>query len=225
MTGYDDSDGGEGQEMTMTAELYIERVLDTLPRAPWREQIARELRGHIAERRAAGLPEDEVLRQLGDPIALAESYLAAVPLVSGSFGARTVAEMIDALAVLVVTVPGPLILWQALPPELGPLAVLAGVVLASWVFALCVVVAEAKLGQTLGKYLLGLRVVRESGARISIGQAVVRQLPLFFEIFWIDALFALFTDKSQRAFELLSKTRVVRVEETEAQRLQASVPS
>ena len=83
----------------------------------------------------------------------------------------------------------------------------------------------AKLGQTLGKYLLGLRVVRESGARISIGQAVVRQLPLFFEIFWVDALFALFTDKSQRAFELLSKTRVVRVEETDAQRIQASVAS
>jgi uncharacterized RDD family membrane protein YckC len=200
----------------MTADLYIERVLDTLPRAAWREQIVRELRGHFAERQAAGLPENEVLRQLGDPVTLAESYLAAIPLVSGSFGARAAAKVIDALAVVVVTVPGPLLLWQALPPELGPIAMLAGVILASWVFALSIVVAEAKLGQTLGKYLLGLRVVRESGARISVGQAVVRQLPLFLEVFAIDVLFALFTDKSQRAFELLSKTRVVRVEETEA---------
>jgi uncharacterized RDD family membrane protein YckC len=39
----------------------------------------------------------------------------------------------------------------------------------------------------------------------------VRNLPIFMQIFWIDALFALFTDRSQRAFELLSKTRVVRV--------------
>jgi uncharacterized RDD family membrane protein YckC len=49
-----------------------------------------------------------------------------------------------------------------------------------------------------------------SGARISVGQAIVRQLPMFLQVYWIDVLFALFTDKSQRAFEMLSKTRVVR---------------
>jgi uncharacterized RDD family membrane protein YckC len=59
---------------------------------------------------------------------------------------------------------------------------------------------------------MGLRVVRESGARISFGQSVVRQLPVFLEIFWIDVLFALFTEKHQRAFEILSKTRVVALE-------------
>ena len=53
-------------------------------------------------------------------------------------------------------------------------------------------------------------MVRETGARISLAQAIVRQLPMFLQVLWIDALFALFTDKSQRAFELLSKTRVVR---------------
>ena len=54
-----------------------------------------------------------------------------------------------------------------------------------------------------------VRVVRESGARISVGQGIVRQLPMFLEIFMIDVLFALFTEKSQRAFEVLSRTRVV----------------
>ena len=44
--------------MTMTADNYVNRVLDALPRAtPRREQIVMELRGHIAERRAAGQPE------------------------------------------------------------------------------------------------------------------------------------------------------------------------
>ena len=38
----------------------------------------------------------------------------------------------------------------------------------------------------------------------------MRSLPLIFQVFWIDVLFALFTEKHQRAFELLSKTRVVR---------------
>jgi hypothetical protein len=38
----------------------------------------------------------------------------------------------------------------------------------------------------------------------------VRQLPMFFQFYWVDVMFALFTDRKQRAFELLSKTRVVR---------------
>ena len=70
-------------------------------------------------------------------------------------------------------------------------------------------VAEATYGKTVGKHLRGLRVVTESGTRISTGQAIVRNLPWLLEVWWIDALFALFTDKRQRAFELLSKTRVV----------------
>jgi uncharacterized RDD family membrane protein YckC len=53
-------------------------------------------------------------------------------------------------------------------------------------------------------------VVQESGAQITFGQSLVRQLGAFLQVFWIDALFALFTDKRQRAFEMLSKTRVVR---------------
>jgi uncharacterized RDD family membrane protein YckC len=71
------------------------------------------------------------------------------------------------------------------------------------------VVAEYASSQTLGKRIFNLSVVRESGRRIGFGQAVVRQLPLFLSVIWIDALFALFTDKRQRAFELLSKTRTV----------------
>jgi uncharacterized RDD family membrane protein YckC len=70
-------------------------------------------------------------------------------------------------------------------------------------------VAEYALGETLGKHLLGLRVVRESGGRISFGQSMVGQLPMVLQVFWIDVLFALFTEKHQRAFEVLSKTRVV----------------
>jgi uncharacterized RDD family membrane protein YckC len=70
-------------------------------------------------------------------------------------------------------------------------------------------VAEWRSGQTLGKRRYGLQVVQESGAPITLGQSVIRQLPLLLQMFWIDALFALFTERRQRAFELLSKTRVV----------------
>jgi uncharacterized RDD family membrane protein YckC len=67
------------------------------------------------------------------------------------------------------------------------------------------------MGHTLGKRIAGLQVVRESGAPISFGQAIVRLLPVMFQFYWIDVLFALFTERHQRAFELLSKTRVVKV--------------
>ena len=71
------------------------------------------------------------------------------------------------------------------------------------------IVAEYRRGRTLGKRLMGIQVVRESGARISLGQSFLRQLPFFGQFFFFDALFVLFTERRQRAFELLTKTRAV----------------
>ena len=84
---------------------------------------------------------------------------------------------------------------------------------AAFGFLIYTIVAEWKSGQTFGKRRYGLFVVQESGAPITLGQSVVRQLSLVFQIFWIDALFTLFTERRQRAFELLSKTRVVRADD------------
>jgi hypothetical protein len=49
--------------------------------------------------------------------------------------------------------------------------------------------------------------------RISLGQAVLRQLPVVLQIAMVDALFALFTKHRQRAFELVTRTRTVVAEE------------
>jgi len=194
----------------MTAQQYVNQVLDRMPRAtPQREQIARELHSTIDERLERGEPLEHILRQLGDPAALADSYLAAVPLVSASFMRRVAAKLIDFVSLLVLIVPL-VLLVRAMPEGLAPFVILFCILAASLTFGIYTVVAESWYGKTLGKYLMGIRAVRESGARISVGQSIVRQLPVFFEVFAIDALFALFTEKSQRAFELLSKTRVVR---------------
>jgi uncharacterized RDD family membrane protein YckC len=197
------------------ADDYINRVLDHLPRGtPMREQIAMELRGNIAERLESGQPVADVLRQLGDPTTLAESYLSALPLVSGSFLRRGVAKLIDVIVVVltILVLVGLPTYWvanrQQWPFLLG-FGMLLIILAASFGFGLYTIVAEHWLGLTLGKRALGLRVVRESGAPIGLGQSIVRQLPMFLQVYWIDVLFALFTDKSQRAFELLSKTRVV----------------
>ena len=82
-------------------------------------------------------------------------------------------------------------------------------ILAPIAFSVYTATTEYRAEGTLGKQLMGIRVVRESGARIGLGQAWLRQLPFFFQFFLIDALFALFTERRQRAFELLTKTRAV----------------
>jgi uncharacterized RDD family membrane protein YckC len=200
---------------TTTADAYIDRVLDFLPGGtPERDQIATELRGHIAERLGSGLPLAEVLRQLGDPLALAESYLAAVPMRSASFGRRAVAKLVDIGLILAFIVPITCLSFFISPDHVRPLVLLAGIFCCSFLSTAYLVVAEWRHGQTFGKKLMSLRVVRESGARIGLGQACVRQLPMFLQMYWIDVLFALFTDKHQRAFELLSKTRVIDVDPT-----------
>lgn len=196
-----------------TAQDYINQVIDCMPRAtPSRAQIAAELGGNIAERVGHGQTLDEVLRNLGDPAKLAESYLAAVPLVPASFLRRAAAKLVDVLSAVCVIVPLTILTGSlAFAGGFGFLAMFAIVILilGEFCFAVYVIVAESKLGKTLGKHLLGLRVVQESGTRITIGQSIVRQLPLFLQVFWIDVFFALFTERKQRAFELLSKTRVV----------------
>jgi uncharacterized RDD family membrane protein YckC len=198
-----------------TPDDYIRRVIDQMPRpTPLRSQIAIELRGDISERLARGQSMDDVLQQLGDPVALAESYLAEVPLVRVSFWRRVAAKLIDVAGVIVAVTPFAWLVWiGGFSSHEG---MLVSAVTAVLLLPVYTVVAEYSAGCTLGKWVLGLRVVRESGARISKGQSIVRQLPFVGQIFFIDVLFALFTDKNQRAFELASKTRVVRVEEQEA---------
>ena len=69
---------------------------------------------------------------------------------------------------------------------------------------------EWRFGKTLGKHLLRIRVVRETGSPISLGQAFVRRLSYYFEMLVIDALFIPFTDKKQRALDIIAKTVVAK---------------
>ena len=74
-------------------QIYIDRVIAQLPLEPTlRTQVEMELRSHIAERVEHGQTVDDALRQLGDPVVLAESYLAAIPLIAASFWSRAAAK-------------------------------------------------------------------------------------------------------------------------------------
>jgi uncharacterized RDD family membrane protein YckC len=205
----------------MTAqERYVQEVISALPRDErLRRQIEMEVRSHIAERMEHGETAEAAMSQLGDPVQLAESYLSAVPLVSASFLSRAGAKILDLVIYLLAVAPVALMAWFAfevggdvLVPLLPRILLVICLILIVPGFCLYTAIAEHRFSTTVGKSLVGLRVVRESGGRIGFGQALVRQLPLFLEVFWIDVLFALFTDKSQRAFEMVSKTRVVRAD-------------
>jgi uncharacterized RDD family membrane protein YckC len=194
----------------MTGDLYVQSVVDHVPEGlPLREQIAMELGSHIAERVGQGQPLDEVLRQLGEPLTLAESYLASVPLQSASHLSRLAAKILDAVLVMAVALAITAALWVVVPPEVArflPIVCILGCVMG---FVAYTATAEYRHGRTLGKRLMGIQVVRESGARIGLGQALLRQLPFVGQFFFLDALFALFTERRQRAFELITKTRAV----------------
>lgn len=190
---------------------YVAQVLGRLPPdSEIRSQVEMEVRSHAAERLEHGESIDAALKQLGDPVTLAESYLAAVPLVPVPFWTRVWAKLIDFALVGAILAP---FVWLAATAHLSGFMAVVPFAICGFGLAVALpgypIVAEYRFGQTVGKHLFGLRVVRESGARISLGQSFVRQLPAFLQVFWIDALFALFTDRHQRAFELLSKTRVV----------------
>jgi uncharacterized RDD family membrane protein YckC len=196
------------------AESYIHRVISQLPPAgALREQVAMELRSHIAERVEHGQSVEEAIRQFGDPVKLAESYLAAVPLVPASFWRRAAAKLIDFLMFVAIYAPIAWLLFLTFRGHVFGFLVPELIILFVLTCALYPLLAEYLFGRTVGKRLLGLRVVRESGGRITLGQSAVRQLPVFLQVGWVDILFALFTEHHQRAFELLSKTRVVLAEE------------
>jgi len=203
----------------MTIESYLAQLADAMPRMmPEREQIVADVRAHIAEEMQRGEALDAVLARLGDPANLAASYLSEVPLVSASSWRRAVAMAID------IAIPGiiavPLAVLSRVSPVTLPLVPVAiGLIALTLGFVVYIVVGDSRFGQTLGKHWLNLLVVRESAARISVGQAVVRLLPCVLHIWWIDVIFALFTEKRQRAFELLSKTRVVTIDRAHRWRL------
>jgi uncharacterized RDD family membrane protein YckC len=204
-------------------EAYVAEVLRRVPPPlPQRDRIAEELRSHLEEQVEAGRTPDEAIRRMGAAEEVARQYLAEVDFVEASIARRTGAFLLDLALGLVVLAP----VWGALaywimgwatadtqpPPFFGPFMIVAmAALVAIPVLALVYFpVFEALRGQTLGKRWLGIYVVRETGEAVGWGPAILRRLPFVLEIFWIDALFALFTERRQRAFDLVARTVVVR---------------
>ncbi|OPY27763.1 MAG: RDD family protein [Methanocella sp. PtaU1.Bin125] len=101
-------------------------------------------------------------------------------------------------------------------PE-GPIAVLVSFLLGTTVLIgmlVYFIVIEGRFGFTPGKWLLGLRVLREDGTRIGYVEAIIRNIPKVVgnSVFIvIDALLMLllFNKEKQRGFDKIARTIVV----------------
>ncbi|MCY0904946.1 RDD family protein [Arthrobacter sp. H14-L1] len=132
-----------------------------------------------------------------------------------SFAARSLGAMIDAVA-LVVLLIGFALLLSAGFADLDSAAASA-LLLALVVFVLVILpigVETLTRGKSLGKLIMGLRIVRDDGGSIRFRQALIRGLLGVFELYMMLGsaafLMSLFNERSKRLGDMLAGTYAIR---------------
>lgn len=206
-----------------SVDKYIQEVLNHIHASPAeRERFEADLRAHFQEAMEAGESFEQVAARLGPPLEVAEGFMAEVSLVYAGFWRRLAAFAIDMLLIFLVlgtVLSISAILANLVPREPRGFEILVGAVLIALIIGFVLVgfgtvflyfpILEGRFGQTLGKRLLGLRVLKESGMKIGYREAFLRRISYYFEVIVVDALFIPFTEKRQRAFDIVARTVVV----------------
>lgn len=198
-------------------ERYVGEVLSYI-HAPTtqKKRLEEDLRNHFEEALKGNESPQEIVRKLGKPEDVAHSFMGEIPLHYAGFWSRTGAFLLDILFCLNLTVPFLLLLFAVFGFDGGEMKPFVFVLLllfglgAAGVFLLYFPLLETRFGQTLGKRLFHLWVIAESGQPIGMGQAILRRLSTFFDFLWLDALFIPFTEKKQRALDIVARTVVTR---------------
>ncbi|WP_427016699.1 RDD family protein [Pseudarthrobacter sp. P1] len=132
-----------------------------------------------------------------------------------SFAARAVGALIDMVATLLVGLL--LVLGLGAVPDLFDAAagqVLVLVVLVLLFVGVPVAVETVSRGKSLGKFAMGLRIVRDDGGAIRFRHALIRGLLGVFEIYMmlgsVAFLASIFNDRSKRLGDMLAGTYAVR---------------
>lgn len=205
--------------MTNPVDRYIDDVLRHVFATPEdRERLEADLRSHFAEAEADGRTPRDTIAGLGAPDEVAAAFNAEREIQFATFWQRLVAFFGDLgiLVTLCLPVAGLALLMGIATGDPGEPSVL-------WIVIFCLLflafaglfifyfpLLEERFGRTFGKHLMRIRVLRENGGPISMGQAFVRRLSLYFDLVPLDSLFVLFTDKRQRALDIVAKTIVAR---------------
>lgn len=200
-------------------DRYIDDVLRHVFATPEdRERLKADLRSHFVEGEAAGREPRDIITGLGTPVEVATAFNAEREFHYASFWERLFAFFGDMGVIICFALPFVVLIMLsgALSEDPGKASILWFVVLglvAMTLAGICIFyfpLLESHYGKTLGKHVMKIRVLRETGAPIGLGQAFVRRLSMYFDMLWIDALFIPFTDKRQRALDIVAKTVVAR---------------
>jgi uncharacterized RDD family membrane protein YckC len=208
-----------------TQDQYIKQVLQNIHATPAdKARIEAELRDHFQAAQEAGEISDQAIGHLGKPAEVAEGYMAQIELDQVGFWPRLAAFAIDMLLILLTAailavisvalsslVPAhPMSILDTLGGAFLILLIISCGIAALGLILLYFPILEGRFGVTLGKKLLGLRVLKENGLPIGYKGAFIRHISYFFEILPVDALFIPFTARKQRAFDIVARTLVVK---------------
>ncbi|MBI2916995.1 MAG: RDD family protein [Chloroflexi bacterium] len=133
---------------------------------------------------------------------------AQPPVVQGAaFWTRFTAWLIDGIVAFLLLIP----FLQAADPEIGDQnwSLLGGMIVAAWTLAFWV-----WRGQTPGKMLVGVRIVKADGSKLSAGRAVLRYIGYALSSFTLGIGFLMIAfDKQKRGLhDIIAGTRVIKVD-------------
>lgn len=205
-------------------DRYVNDVLHNIHASTTeRQRIQADLRAHLSEAIQTGKPVSEVLDRMGDPKDVAAAFMAQVPIQYASNVRRVAAFSLDMLFLL--TLAGLAAIAGAgfgnLTPQhpvdmidyfIGALYIGAAIAFALTAVGMIILyfpLQEGRFERTIGKRLMGLRVMKENGLPIGYKEAFLRRLPFYFEFWLVDGLFIFFTPKHQRGFDIVARTIVV----------------
>jgi uncharacterized RDD family membrane protein YckC len=178
-----------------------------------RARFESDLRMHFEEGFSRGQTAAEIIFKLGTAEAVAEAFNAERQLAYAGIWRRLAAFFADMCLFVLAAIPvvaTVVAIETKIVPEIVGFALMALCALAILGIALAYFpLSEARFGRTLGKALMRIRVIDESGGPIRLRQAVIRRLSFYFDLLAVDSLFIFFNPKRQRALDIVAKTVVI----------------
>ena len=156
-------------------------------------------------------PTAELVDERGDELVIGEAV--ALDVRAASFVLRAAGAIIDVLAyvallLLMLLGLGALFAWSPFDSALGAALGIACVVFAIVIVPMVVEVATA--GRSLGRFAVGVRIVRDDGGAIGLRHAFIRALTGVLELFLsfggIAAFVGLLSGRAKRLGDLLAGT-------------------
>jgi uncharacterized RDD family membrane protein YckC len=201
-----------------------------------RAEIEKELRSSIylrAEAKASArgpttVTDEDVKEALAEeraPEDIAACYTRsyAPDLPHAGFWPRLVAYIIDSIAIgmaiFIVAMPVIFLAWLSELLDnatiMNALVILMALTMAIVIIGIILcyyIVLEGRFGKTIGKFIMGLTVLKTNGSRIGYREALLRNIPKYVRNFLIiDTLIMLifFNKEKQRGFDKIADTIVV----------------